>query len=512
MVTHTDMPAINEIPRLIPFTLVEDKRGQLGTLEATKFGFIARRFYFLTGTSTEQTRGHHAHKALQQCLFAQSGSVTVDLECHNGTKLSFTLNGPGMALLIPPGCWRILRDFTADAVIGVLASHAYDEQDYIRDYEAFKNWCAPAGVPYIDMSRYTALCGADIDAAMQAVVQSGVYIGGEALREFERGFAAYCHANHCVGVGNGLDALVLALRAKDIGVGDEVIVPAHTFIATALAVSHVGAVLVLVDVEAVTCNIDPDLIEAAITTRTKAIIAVHLYGAPADMDPIMNIATRHGLFVIEDAAQAHGASYRGKPVGTLGHVGCFSFYPTKNLGALGDAGAVVTNDASLADRVRLLGNYGAGRKYHHDEIGTNSRLDPLQAAVLDCKLPYLDGWNSQRRTFAALYLQGLTGIDGIGLPASPEHTMPVWHVFAITVKNAKRDALMAHLNAESIGTNIHYPVPVHLQGAYRNLGLPRGRYLNAERIADETLSLPLDALHTFQEIETVIASVRKFFA
>jgi dTDP-4-amino-4,6-dideoxygalactose transaminase len=303
----------------------------------------------------------------------------------------------------------------------------------------------------------------------------------------------------------------LALTAAGIGGGDSVILPANSFIATALAVSRTGATSILVDVEEDTANIDPRAVAAAIRPGTQAIIPVHLYGHPADMDPLRLLAQAHELFLLEDAAQAHGARYRGRRCGSLGDAAAFSFYPTKNLGALGDAGAVVSQNETLVRDVRQLGNYGAGHKDDHLVKGVNSRLDPVQAAVLAAKLPQLDRWNERRRVLAERYRAALEDCDELVLPTPRAWADPVWHVFSVRVQDGCRDALKAHLEASGIGCNIHYPCPIHLQPAYRDLGLGQGAFPIAEQLATESLSLPLDHFHHAAEMDRVIDCIRKFF-
>lgn len=360
-------------------------------------------------------------------------------------------------------------------------------------------------VPFLDLKPAYAELQARIDEAVARVMRSGWFILGPEVEAFEAEFAAFCGARHCVGVANGLDALELGLRAFDVGPGDEVIVPANTYIATWLAASAVGAVPVPVEPDPATHNIDPARIEAAITPRTRVILPVHLYGQPADMDPIMAIAARHGLKVLEDVAQAQGALYRGrhgmKRTGSLGHAGAFSFFPTKNLGATGDAGGVVTDDAAVADRIRVLRNYGSRRKYVNEVAGTNSRLDELQAAILRVKLQALDDWNGRRRAVAARYLQALSGLP-VTLPQVPDWAEPVWHIFAIATP--QRQALCEALDRAGIGWIIHYPIPPHLQDAYAGLGLKRGAFPIAERLAGDVLSLPMGPHLTPEQQQAVI--------
>ncbi len=362
-------------------------------------------------------------------------------------------------------------------------------------------------VPFLDLKAPYAELKDEMDAACRRVMESGWYILGREVEAFEAEYAAYCGARHCVGTGNGLEALHLILRAMDIGQGDEVIVPANTFIATWLAISYAGAVPVPVEPDERTCNLDAARIEAAITERTRAILPVHLYGQSADMDPISEIARRHGLRVIEDAAQAHGARYRGRRTGTLGDAAGFSFYPGKNLGALGDGGAVVTNDDDLAKRVRLLRNYGSSVKYHNETKGYNSRLDELQAALLRVKLKRLDAWNERRKKIAALYSEALCG-SGLVLPFVPEWAEPVWHIYSLRTTN--RAGLTAHLDKRGIGWLIHYPVPPHLQEAYCELGHPPGSFQIAERMAAEVLSLPIGPHLSTDEAELVITGLKEY--
>ena len=363
-------------------------------------------------------------------------------------------------------------------------------------------------VPFLDIRAAYLELRDELDDAYRRVMDSGWYVLGEEVEAFEGEFASHCGTKHCVGVNSGLDALHLALLTCDIGPGDEVIVPANTFIATWLAVSHAGATPVPVDADPHTYNIDPKLVAAAITRRTRAILPVHLYGLPADMDPVLEIAARHGLAVIEDAAQAHGARYKGRRVGSLGQAACFSFYPGKNLGAAGDAGAVATDDNSLADRLRLLRNYGSRVKYGHEVRGFNSRMDPLQAALLRVKLAHLDAWNERRRTAANLYLEGMADVPNLVLPLTPEWAKPVWHLFA--VRHNKRDALQQHLQRSGIGTLIHYPVPPHLSRAYKEQGRKAGDFPVTERLASTVLSLPIGP-HLERECQQeVISGVQTF--
>ncbi len=353
-------------------------------------------------------------------------------------------------------------------------------------------------IPFLDLRQSTQELRPQIDRAMGRVLDAGRFVQGAEVEAFENEFAEYCGAPYCVGVGSGLDALTLLLRAHDIGAGDEVIVPSNTYIATWLAVSAVGARVIPVEPDPVTYNLDPNLVEAAFGPHTRAILAVHLYGQTAAMEALNEIAQRHGVPLLADAAQAHGASLGG-------YSSAFSFYPSKNLGALGDGGAVVTADFAVAERVRLLGNYGSRKKYVNDVRGVNSRLDPLQAAVLRVKLKCLDEWNQRRLEIALQYLDQLDGIPDLVLPTVADGCDTVWHLFAL--RHPQRDWLARQLAQEEIGTMIHYPVPPHLSEAYRDAGYGHGSFPIAERMAADELSLPLHPHLTEEQVEEIIGSV-----
>lgn len=362
-------------------------------------------------------------------------------------------------------------------------------------------------VPFVSFLPMERELEGELRSAFDRVFTRSWYIEGEEDKAFETAFAEYCETKYCVGVGNGLDALMLSLKALNIGSGDEVIVPSNTYIATALAVTYVGAKPVFVEPRLSTFNINPDLIEEKITNKTRAIMPVHLYGQACEMDKILSVARKHSLFIIEDCAQAHGATYKGQKVGTFGDMAGFSFYPGKNLGALGDAGAVVTSDKDLAEKVRALGNYGSDYKYHHIYKGNNSRLDELQAAFLSAKLPHLDRMNEERRRIANRYLAEIKN-PSIVLPTIQDNTLPVWHIFA--VRTERRDELEQYLKKHGIGTNKHYPIPMHLQECYRDLGLGIGSLPIAEEISRTELSLPMYYGMKDEEIEFVIRTVNDF--
>ena len=364
-------------------------------------------------------------------------------------------------------------------------------------------------VPFVDLGAQYRTIASEMDQAISQVIRETDFILGREVHLFEEEFAAFCEAHYAIGVDSGTSALELALRAFDIGPGDEVITAANSFIASALAISHAGGTPVLVDVDPYSYTLDVTAIERAITRRTKAVIPVHLYGHPADMDPIRQLADKHGLVVIEDACQAHGARYKGKRVGSLGHAAAFSFYPGKNLGAYGDGGMVVTNDRKVAKRLEMLRNYGQKEKYKHLFRGYNRRLDTMQAAILRVKLKYLEKWNAARRWNAMLYQKHLEG-SGVVVPGEAGGAEAVWHLYVI--RTGRRDALKEHLAGKGVNAGIHYPVPIHLQPAYEDLGHKRGDFPVTEAYADRILSLPLYAELTPEQIEHVSSAISEFLA
>ena len=364
-------------------------------------------------------------------------------------------------------------------------------------------------VPFVDLSAQYPTIATEINEAVAKVIRDTDFILGREVGLFEEEFAAYCEAKYAVGVDSGTSALELALRAYEIGPGDEVITAANTFIASALAISHAGAKPVLVDVDPYTYTIDVACIAKAITARTKAILPVHLYGHPAHMDPIRRLAEKHGLVVIEDACQAHGARYKGKRAGSLGHAAAFSFYPGKNLGGFGDGGMVVTNDRDIAKRLEMLRNYGQKEKYHHQFRGYNRRLDTLQAAILRVKLKYLEKWNAARRWNAKLYQESLEG-SGVVTPTEAAGADSVWHLYVI--RTEQRDELKDHLISRDIRASIHYPIPIHLQPAYQDLEYKRGAFPVTESYAQQLLSLPMYAEMTQAQIEFVAKTICGFMS
>ncbi len=362
-------------------------------------------------------------------------------------------------------------------------------------------------IPIMDLKRQYLALKDEIDAAMREVLESGWFVLGKNVEAFEKEFAAYCGVRFAVGVSSGVDAIRLALAACGIGPGDEVLTVPNTAVPTALGISFTGAQPALVDVEPDTCLMNPRKVEAALTPRTKAVMPVHLYGQTAHMAPLRDIAKQRGLLLIEDAAQAHGATYRGRKAGALGDAGCFSFYPSKNLGCYGEGGAVTTDDERVAERLRMLRNYGQSDRYHHKLKGSNARLDELQAAILRVKLRHLDAGNKRRRAIASLYNAGLM-TTGVACPVERPECEHVYHLYV--VRSPRRDALQSHLKARGVGTQIHYPIPVHLQEAYADLGLGPGSFPIAEQAAREVLSIPIFPELADHEVQDVIAVIRDF--
>ncbi len=360
-------------------------------------------------------------------------------------------------------------------------------------------------VPFLDLKAHHAPLTEEFDRAIREVIESSAFAGGPFVERFEEEFASFCGSSYAIGVGNGTDALWLTLLALGIGEGDEVITVSNTFIATAEAITYCKARPVFVDVDPDTFTMNPAELEKSVTERTKAIIPVHLFGQPADMDPILEFARARGLSVVEDAAQAHGAQYKGRKAGTIGDAGCFSFYPGKNLGAFGEAGAVVTNDPELRKQMQMLRNHGQSRKYYHSTMGWNCRMDGIQAAVLSIKLDHLDEANSLRRKHALEYNQAFAGIDEVLTPSEAEYARHVYHVYAVRVQ--ERDAILRHLQEKGVGCGVHYPIPIHLQEAGRNFGYTKGAFPIAEKLADEFLSLPMFPELTEGQIEYVTRCV-----
>lgn len=503
-------------PQIVKFQKIENDRGALNVIEVGReLNFPINRVYWINNVSSFQVeRGFHAHKALWQCMIGTSGSFSIYLR-GNSKEYTFEISNNGEALIIPPGYWRVLSNFETNATCLVLASELYDEGDYLRTEKEFEEYQAEKqkqiNVPYIDMQRYMDFLRAELLLATDSVFNSSSYILGRKVSDFEARFAKYCDVEHCIGVGNGLDALTLILRALGIGKGDSVIVAANSFIATALAATSLGADVILVDPDPITFNLDTRKIEEKITDDVKAIIPTHLYGQPADMDEILKISNKYRLHVVEDSAQAHGALYKGKKCGSIGVAAAFSFYPTKNLGAIGDAGAVTTNDEDLAKKIIALRNYGSEKKYHSKFIGVNSRLDELQAAFLNIKLNHLDNWTARKSRLAKIYFEQLSNIESIRLPHVSEWTKPAWHIFAILVLNAQRNKLMDFLKEQGVNCNIHYPISIPQQKCYQGFFDENSSFPVAKKQASQLLSLPLDSYHTDSEILFVCKQIRAFY-
>lgn len=364
-------------------------------------------------------------------------------------------------------------------------------------------------VPFLDLKAQYRTIKEEVDAALHCVIDNTAFAGGPFVEAFERNFADYCRCCCAIGVGSGTEALWLTLKALGVGPGDEVITVPNTFIATAEAVTLCGGTPVFVDVDERSYTLNPALLEKAISRRTKGIIPVHLLGQTAEMDPIMACAEANGLFVVEDACQAHGATYRGRPAGSIGNAGCFSFYPGKNLGAYGEAGGVVTNNEDLAAKIKMLRDHGQSKKYWHDVIGVNSRMDGLQGAVLSVKLKYLDQWNDARRRNAAVYATHLSGEGSVSIPAEMPYGRHVFHVYALRAQ--RRNGLAEWLNSQGISTGVHYPVPIHLQEAYRFLGYAKGDFPVSEQCAEEFISLPMYPELSSEQIETVGKAISEYY-
>lgn len=475
--------------------------------------FNCRRQYIIKSTKSSHHGGAHAHRRLWQLFVCCHGTFKITLEGVDGTY-SFILDNPSTGVIVPPGYWRDY-EMQDNTVVSVLASDVYSEGDYIRDYHEFKKIInnkkqnnRNISVPFVALDRENSFFKQDFLSEMEKAIDTNNWILGDSVTNFETQFARYCGTRYAIGCGNGLDALSLALQAWGVGPEDEVIVPTNSFIATALAVSNIGAAPVLIDSLPQSGEIDIAAIEAAITPKTKAIIPVHLYGMPVDMDRIMDIAENHDLFILEDAAQAHGALYKDRRVGSIGHAAAFSFYPSKNLGALGDGGCVVTADGHLARKIRLIANYGSEKKYQHIEKGINSRLDSIQAAFLTHKLSHLDQGNRSRRKLAKLYYDKLSHISGFYMLPVPDDRMPVWHVFPVFLESKQqRDALKVYLEKRGIATNIHYPVTIHESQAY-NTGQS---LLNAENNSQRQLSLPISSFLSENEVLKVCDVVQEYF-
>ena len=494
--------------RLIELPIIRDRRGNLTFVEgAVHAPFDIRRVYYLYDVPGGESRAGHAHREVRQLLIAVAGSFDVILD-DGRTREVVTLNRSYIGLYIPRLVWREIREFLVGLRLprpGVRAFRRSRLHPGLRPVSRSVDR-AQVTVPFLDLRAAIEEIRPELDEAWSRVRDSGRYILGDEVAAFESDFADYCGTRHCVGVANGLDALKLLLTALGIGTGDEVIVPAYTAVATWMAVTAMGGRPVGVDVERDSFNIDPRLVEAALTPRTKAIVAVHLFGRPADIDRLAEIAARHGLVLLEDAAQAHGARVGGRRVGSLARAAAFSFYPTKNLGAVGDGGAITTDDDDLADRVRLLRAYGWRERSVSEIFGLNSRLDELQAAFLRVRLRRLDDQNRRRRRLAGLYAEALVGLPDLVVPSDPVGADPVWHVYAVRITD--RPAAQSLLGTAGIGTLVHYEPLPHLTPAYRATGWGPGDLPVAESLAASELSLPMFPQLQEEAVLEVVAALR----
>jgi len=519
--------------RLTTFPSFVDRRGKLSFTEFdTGLPWMPKRFFVVYDTPDGELRGYHAHRTLHECLICVHGCVKVMVD--NGTKRNeVMLDSPFKCLLVPPMTWLSQHYVKPGSVLIVLASEKHTPEKYIHDYGQFLELTAsspstisgPNGeeednekclqsnikVKFLDIKAINKPLESQFKAAFSRVLDSGCFILGPEVEAFEKEWAAFCGAKYCVGVGSGLAALLLLLMAAGIEPHHEVIVPSNTYIATVLAITHAGAKPVFVEPNPLTHTIDATGISSAVTENTHSIMTVDLYGQTSDMDPIIAIAKEHDLYVFADSAQGHGARYKGRIVGSHCDASCFSFYPGKNLGALGDAGAVVTSNPVLADRVKMLRNYGSRLKYYNDMKGVNERMDPLQAAMLRCKVPHLVGLNESRSSIASRYMAGLDGVKWLTLPLVPDWSSPCWHLFVINA-HGHRDALGEHLKRCNVDTIIHYPVPPHMQKCFQDLNLPKGSLPIAEKLADGILSLPICPTLTDEQVDHVIKSVCCFDA
>lgn len=506
------MSKTNSTPHIININHTSDNI--LSFLEADDIGFVPHRIYYLKNLDTKTERGFHAHKKLKQVIIAMSGSFDIELEGNNRTY-SFPLNNSNKALYIPPGYYRIFRNFTKDAVCLVLASEKYEEEDYIRDYKKFKAWekssTKVTKVDYTHIDRELNFLGPSLHLSIKNILYSKQLILGPNVQKFEEEFANYCCTKYAIAVANGIDAIRLILKALNISHGDEVIIPSHTYIATALAVHDVGAKPIFIDNHPDTYNIDPGLIESAITKDTKAIIPVHMHGLPCYMSAINEIAKKFNLKVIEDSAQAHGATFNHKKCGSFSDAAAFSLYPTKNLGCYGDGGIITTSDKSLAEKLYALRNYGSTIRYQHELPGVNSRLDEMQAAILLLKLPHLDMWNMRRIQIAKKYIDSLKHLTNIILPITPKGMQHIYHHFVIRLKSKHlRDQLQQHLCNHNIATMIHYPTPLHLEQLFKTMSNSLPNLIHSEEFSNTALSLPISPFLKDEEVEYVICHLINF--
>ena len=480
--------------------------------------FSVKRVYYTYGADASTIRGRHAHKSLQQVLVCVYGKIKLTLDDAVSVQ-NVVLDSPDKGFLVDCGVWHTMEWLQNGSVLLVMASDFFSEEDYLRDYDKFLQWISrkknlherkgkrtDMKVPFNALKPQFEMYASEYLNASSRVLQSGWYILGGEVKAFEEEFAAYVGCSECVGLASGLDALTLSIKALNIGDGDEVILPSNTYIAAVLSVTACGACPIFVEPDNFYC-INPYLLEHAVTAKTKAVLPVHLYGQPCEMEPILELCRKYSLALIEDCAQSHGATYRGRMTGTFGDFGCFSFYPTKNLGAFGDGGAVVTGNPDLAKKVRMLRNYGSSQKYINEIEGINSRLDEIQAALLRVKLEHLHELEKERREIAEYYLSRIKN-PSIYLPLVREGVVHVWHLFVIGTEN--RDLLQSYLQENGIETQVHYPIPPHLSGAYERLNYKAGDFPVAEEYAATLLSLPLYNGMGREEIDWVCTILNRF--
>lgn len=523
--------ATSDAVRIWHSPVFADRRGKLTFTQYDEgLPWKPQRMFVIYDAPQAELRGYHAHVSTHQCLVCVKGIVNVLLD--NGVdRREITLDSPNKSLLIPPMVWSSQTYVERDSILVVLASEKHISENYIHDYSHFvelskkdaavlvkekrnhyiSNADGPGdvSVPFLSLKAINEEYKFQFQSAFSRVLESGCYVLGPEVEAFEEEWASYCGAKYCVGLGSGLAALHLLLLAADIKPHHEVIVPSNTYIATVLAVSQAGAIPIFVEPNPLTHTLDADAVKAAITPNTHSIFTVDLYGQTSDMDPICELAKEHGIYVFADSAQGHGAMYKGRRTGTHCDASCFSFYPSKNLGALGEAGALVTNDKMLADRVQVLRNYGSRVRYYNEYKGVNERMDPIQASLLRCKIPGLDALNAKRSSIADRYMKGLSHLKWLTLPQVPEWSSPCWHLFVLNA-HQHRDRLAAHLKSHKVDSIVHYPVPPHLQQCYHDLGYKVGSLPVAEELAGGVLSIPICPTLTQEQVNHVITTVSAF--
>lgn len=502
------------IPRVVELSSYAVKNGVINVAEfGSELPFVAKRNYLITAKDASIKGGEHAHKDLDQFFMCVKGSFNIKLSDGQQT-FEFELSTISVGLFVPAGWWRTY-DLSEDGVVSVLASEVYDEHDYIHDFKELQKFHQKQKeIPFLDLRSVNRQYETDFLDSLSKSIHTSSFVDGVKVERFERDFSEYCGTKYAVSCGNGYDALYLALLALGVGSGDEVIVPSNTFIATAFAVSRTGATPVFVDCTQTDYSLDVTQLNEVFSNKTVGVIPVHLFGIPANMDEINSFAVKKGLFVIEDAAQAHGAKYKSKRVGSLGDVGCFSFYPSKNLGALGDAGCITTNDPSVARKIRLLRNYGSEEKYIHETFGMNSRMDAIQAAFLSTKLKGLNVDNELRLKIASTYTQKLRDIKNMLVVNPRDNVTPSWHLYPIVLKSGNPTSMLDFLAKRGVQAGRHYPVPAHLSPVYNNGNLPSRRSNDlscSERYSSNCVSLPIDPHLSGSSIDDITDAVADYF-